>query len=540
LTEVGELAKQCTLQAPFHLHLPRMKHTYRWTRLLLAALLFFGALGASAQQTWRPFRPGLIYAYKEAAGATGSPIYTLRVDSAYATPSGDSVYAFNRLLRTSTTVLRGALKSRNNLFGALLRWRPGQAGYTLEALMQTDVQAPISLELFPRAAVGSSWNASTQPLRTATLVSRSWQTVSPGVHDTVAVININASGTVSTVRLSRRYGLLAGPQWLGGAAGSQLEQALLPASFEQSFYSPLQLFDVRPGDEFGYQEYDMGVTPVRCYDNKLLRRILGRRLTTDSLIITYQEQGRHEDFGYTGYCTPVAQVIYSPITVKRWALARAGNQWLPSGARLQPAALRLLTGEYVVGIGPVPGPPYLLVGLPIGSGGFSSCGPSSAARISYTPYYQQNYQPSGGATPVYQTGVDYAAWQYGFSAGLTTTVEDFSGLIYYRKTVNGVIQTCGSPLGFVNLLPTRAAQAAALASLHPNPALESATLTLTAPARSGQFLHLTDVLGRTVWSAPVLTGQTAIAVPLAGQPAGIYLLHLSGTAATATWKLTHE
>ncbi len=78
-------------------------------------------------------------------------------------------------------------------------------------------------------------------------------------------------------------------------------------------------------------------------------------------------------------------------------------------------------------------------------------------------------------------------------------------------------------------------------TLHPNPAPEAATLTLAQPARVGAALRLTDALGRTVWSAPVATGQTVASVPLVGQPAGLYLLHLTGPdGATATWKLTHE
>ena len=96
-------------------------------------------------------------------------------------------------------------------------------------------------------------------------------------------------------------------------------------------------------------------------------------------------------------------------------------------------------------------------------------------------------------------------------------------------------------MNFANLLPTRATQAAAIATLHPNPASEAATLTLATPARAGSSLRLTDALGRAVWSAPVPAGQTAVAVPLAGQPAGLYLLHLTGPDGTnATWKLTHE
>lgn len=517
-----------------------MKHAYPWARPLLAALFSFIALSASAQQAWRPFRPGLIYGYREAAGtgSTSSLVYTLRVDSAYATAGGDSVFTFNRLLRAapSNAAPRGMVKSRDNLFGALMRWRPGQASYTLEAQAQPNVQTAVSLELFPRAAVGSTWNASSQPLRTATLTSRTWQTISPGVQDTVAVITITAAGASTTVRLSRSHGLLAGPQWLGGTAtGSQLEQAVLPARFEDSFYSPSQLFDVQPGDEFGYEPFDIGLVTVQCSNYKVLRRILSKQITADSIIIRYQEQSRTQQFGYAGYCYTPAQITYSPITVKIWALARRGYQWQPNVSTLQPAVLRLLTGEYVPST--LPFSTNVLVGLPIGMGGSSSCLPGT--RISYGPYYLQ----LGAATPTYQTGLDYAAWQYVFGQGLTI-ISEGPGLlsqIYVRKNVNGVIQICGNPLTFATLLPARAAQAAALATLHPNPAAEAATLTLAQPARPGTALRLTDALGRAVWAAPVPAGQSAVAVPLAGQPAGLYLLHLSGAdGANATWKLTHE
>ncbi|WP_201979239.1 T9SS type A sorting domain-containing protein [Hymenobacter rubidus] len=514
-----------------------MKNPYR----ILALALAVGScqLSAHAQQLWRPFRPGLIYSYAATPVTSSSEYYTLRVDSAYATAGGDSVYAFNRRLRTTAVNSGGGgpvVKSRNNLFGAMLRWRPGQASYTLEALAQTGVQAPVSLMLFPRAAVGSSWVASASPAQTATLVSRSWQTISPGVQDTVAVISI-AGATIQTVRLSRRYGLLAGPQWLGGATGGQLEQPILPARFEQSLYSSTRLFDMQPGDEFGYNEEDP-IAVVQCYDSKVLRRVTRRQLTSDSLIITYLEQTRYERYGYPGaHCNGPAQVTYYPIVVKRWALALSGNVWQSMGTPLPLGALRLLTGEYVngpvPGSGPVTSPSYLFAGLPIA--GPSSYGCSTGRTVSYIPFYPLN----GGSS--YGTGVDYFAWNFTFSPGMGPSFERDYNLIYSRKTVNGVTTICGSPLAFVNLLATRAEQAAAIASLAPNPAAETATLTLAQPARPGHTLRLTDALGRPVWSTPVATGQTAVAVPLAGQPAGLYLLHLNGPDGTSvSWKLVHE
>ncbi|GAA4042257.1 hypothetical protein GCM10022409_30310 [Hymenobacter glaciei] len=514
-----------------------MKYAYSWARPLLAALFLFTSFGASAQQAWRPFRLGLIYSYAAVPATNSREYFTLRVDSAYVAANGDSVYAFNRRLReqVASSGRSGMARSKNNLFGASLRWQPGQPGYTLEALGQTDVQAAVSLTLFPRAAVGSSWTASSQPARTATLVSRSWQTVSPGVQDSVAVINI-AGPSAQTVRLSRRYGLLEGPQWLGGAAGGQLEQAALPTNFEQSVYSPLRLFDMQVGDEFGYSVVDV-IATVQCYDNKTLRRIIGRQLTNDSLIITFREQKRDEWYGYPGVCGGAASVTYQPIAVKRWALARRGNAWQSTGNSLPVGALRLLTGEYVYGPVPESGPivssPYLLAGLPIVT---STNGCATGLTVRYMPVYQQS-----GASNTYSPGVDYFAWGFFFNPGVGPSFERNYGMQYYRKTVNGVTTTCGTPQDFVTLLPTRAAQAAAVAMLVPNPATEAATLMLVQPARPGNTLRLTDALGRMVWSSPITDGQTTATIPLSGQPAGLYLLRLSGAnGVSATWKLLHQ
>ena len=81
------------------------------------------------------------------------------------------------------------------------------------------------------------------------------------------------------------------------------------------------------------------------------------------------------------------------------------------------------------------------------------------------------------------TGIDIG-WRQEFSLGLGLgEVATFDlQLVYYRRSV-GTPLTCGSPAGFANLLPTKAAQAADLATLHPNHANEQTTLTLAQPAR---------------------------------------------------------
>ena len=80
--------------------------------------------------------------------------------------------------------------------------------------------------------------------------------------------------------------------------------------------------------------------------------------------------------------------------------------------------------------------------------------------------------------------------------------------------------------------------------MYPNPATEAATLTLATLAtlaRSGYALRLTDALGCFVWSSLVPAGQTAVTVPLAGQPVGLHLLYLGGpNVFSASWKVMYE
>lgn len=513
-----------------------MKNAYRWMRPLLAAMLLFIGLKAQAQQPWRPFRPGLIYAF---SGPGSGSAHTLRLDSAFVTATGDSSWTFKRLMRTSdnreqsTNPSGHYRKSRNNLFGARLTWQRTQGAFVLENMAESGFQTAISLQLRPQALVGSTWTASGVPVITATLTSRGWQPVNASAgspSDSVAVISLS-SGQV--VRLSRTYGLLQGPQWLGVAASApQWTQARLPMTLAQSPYNPTLLFNLQPGDEMGYyNDPFMGslFPSFPSSESYTLRRILSRQLTADSLSFTYQEQTRTNFFA-----TPTggtARTETYPIYVGRWAIS------LRTGNSRQFPVLPLLTGEYVnASAGSVP---PLLVGRGIlMNSNVNGCIPSGL-YIGFIEVFPGFNAPA----KQYSTGIDIG-WQqqYSLALGLGPVYTGDTRLVYYRRSVGaGSSVSCGSPQGFANLLPTRAAQAVALATLHPNPAAESATLTLAQPARPGQRLRLTDALGRQVWSGPVATGQTSVAVPLAGQPAGLYLLHMLSAEGTATtWKLNHE
>lgn len=127
--------------------------------------------------------------------AAPTPVHTLRVDSAYATPAGNSVYSFNRLLRPA---LGGApyplFRSRNNLLGARLRWRPGTSDYYLEANAESALGAAgaVALLLRPRTAVGSTWVASTAPTLVATLSRRTLGAAGAGLDSLVTITLSNS------------------------------------------------------------------------------------------------------------------------------------------------------------------------------------------------------------------------------------------------------------------------------------------------------------------------------------------------------------
>ncbi|MBO2009634.1 T9SS type A sorting domain-containing protein [Hymenobacter negativus] len=503
-----------------------MKHPYSWAQPILAALSLFIASRANAQQAWRPFRPGLIYAF---SGPGSSSVHTLRLDSAYRTAAGDSAWAFGRILKTSdgheqsTNPYGIYRKSRNNLFGSNLLWVAGTSEFVLENVAEGTYQAALSLRLRPRAAVGTTWTASTAPALTATLTSRSLEQVQ-GVSDSVAVITLS-SGQV--LRLSRSYGLLEGPQWLGStSAATQWVQTHLPQTLMQSPYNPLALFTMQPGDEMGYEANPFNIMPYGGSRSHILRRIITRQQTADSLIFTTQEQRRTEFFASP---STSGSVQTYPIGRGRWAFS------LRTGKSAQFPALPLLTGEYVPMYASAQPPYYVGRGITTSSSS-TGCGPSGQ-YLSFIGVFPGFNAPAGQ----YSTGIDIG-WQQGFSLalglGYVFTV-DGEALLYYRRNAGSPL-TCGSPMNFINLLPTRAAEAAKLATLHPNPATDIATLILAQPARTGTSLHLSDALGRTVWSTAVPAGQTDVAVPIAGQPAGLYLLHLSSPGTTSSWKLTHE
>jgi hypothetical protein len=500
--------------------------------LLLGQLL---SLQAAAQTDWRPFRPKLIYSYATGV-TTNSSIFLLRLDSAYTTAGGDSVWAFNRLLRPANNgvpanyAFASNRKSRNNLFGAKLIWRPGSSEFVLENVGEGSSQSALSLTLRPRAAVGSTWAASTAPALSATLTSRAWQPVSSAAgspSDSVATITLS-SGQV--LRLSRRYGLLEGPRWLSTASGTeQWTITALPATLAQSPLYPATLFTWQPGNVLGYEAESYSSSPITCSRTYILRQIVTRQIVGDSLLLTFREQSRTQNSGAPG-CGTTAGSIINPVQMGRIALS------LRTGQSPQYPALSLLTGEYKADVAGFPQALWEGLGLlPPTSG---SCG-SGSVRLVYRRMYPQAGMPAG----TYMPGLDALGWYQTFDSvhGLGDVATYYTMLQYYDLSSSGG-GICGtSQPNYAGLLPIRAAQAAAIASLHPNPAADAAMLMLTAPARPDTRVTLRDVLGRVVWETRLATGQTNSPIPLANQPAGVYLVQVeTASQAAVTLRLVKE
>ncbi len=499
-----------------------MKHSYLLAALLVCAL---GRHSQAQTSAWRPFRPGLVYAFAQAA-STGT-LHTLRTDSAYATTTGDSVYTFNRLLRpiSASSALYG--KSRNNLLGARLRWQPGTHDFYLEANAEPALGITQATTLFlrPTVAVGNTWAASTQPALTATLSSRTLGAVGNAADSLVTITLSNGQVLI----VSKHYGLVQGPQWLTLAPGSSTWYQPSPPQAGLGFYDPLKLFVLNVGDELGYDliDYAFGAGLV-CSWGYMLRRITGRQLTADSLVLRFSQQRRATISGAPG-CSAAGTTV-SSVSTGRWAIS------LRTGRSAQFSPFTLLTGEYTV-VGPTSSP-TLLIGRSVGTRAAGNGCLSGAQIIGFVPMYPYQNQAN-----VYVGGLDDAAYLNEFTSSLglgpitiSSTINRDYSLTYYSR--NGV--TCGSRANFATLLPSRAAQAAAAATLYPNPATDAATLTLNEPTRPGSMLVLTDALGRRVWDMALVPSQTVLSIPLTNQPAGLYLVQLLAPgSAPLTWKLQH-
>ncbi|PJJ58924.1 T9SS type A sorting domain-containing protein [Hymenobacter chitinivorans] len=502
---------------------------------LLLIGIGLGQQAAQAQQ-WRPFRPNQdVHAFR---GASADTVFTMRLDSA-GVQGADSVYYFNRTLRRANPFdVYPWQKSRNNKLGQQLRYNPAARTYALYwdggPTMGNTMDRMLVLK--PFAKVGDTWSSYfTDYGVSTTLVSRGTQ-VLDGVTDSVATFRCS-SGT--TVVLSKNNGVVSASQDLlfGVPNAKVLTLARRPAPAGRSYYNPLSLLDLQPGNELGYYREPLIYSTFACYTGQSLRRVLTRQLTADSLIYTFQQQSSvtyssAPNCGGTGFPT------VSPVQVVRLAASLRTGRWAggsrPNGA-LIPAGADLLAYEYRV----MPGASntvllgYPVVTTPTGSG---TC--SAPALLRQQELYRNR---SGNGTYAEFPAIDLAGWKQELSPGVGILRQSEQQLTYSRRTANGADQICGSRTSFGTLLPTKAAQAAALMALFPNPAAELVTLRLAQAPAAATTVRLLDKLGRCVLVRDLQAGQLELNLPLHEVAAGLYIVEVQrGTEGVQHLKLQHS
>ncbi|HLK98419.1 MAG TPA: hypothetical protein VK364_11675, partial [Hymenobacter sp.] len=218
-----------------------MKYLYRF--LILCACLNWLPTQA---QNWRPFRAnGDVHAFR---GASADTVLTLRLDSA-AVQGVDSVYYFNRTVRRRSSF--EWRKSLNNQFGKLMRYDLAQRTYYLfwDGGPNTGLTLDKTMVLKPFARIGETWTSGFTDFGIeTTLISRGVRLVD-GVSDSIATFRLGNAPGVQVV-LSKNFGLVSGPADLrfGPGPTKMLTIARRPAPAGQSYYNPLALLDLQPGD----------------------------------------------------------------------------------------------------------------------------------------------------------------------------------------------------------------------------------------------------------------------------------------------------
>ncbi|WP_375437046.1 T9SS type A sorting domain-containing protein [uncultured Hymenobacter sp.] len=495
-----------------------MKYLYR----LLFICVGLNWLPSQAQ-SWRPFRPnGDVHAFR---GASTDTILTLRLDSA-GTQGADSVYYFNRTMRRTNGI--AWQKSRNNQFGKLMRYNAAQRTYTLfwDGGPTPILTLDLALVLKPFARIGDTWtSACTDVGYRTTLVARGTAMVD-GMLDSVATFQLgNAPANVQVV-LSKNFGLVSAPADLRFCSGRprMLTLARRPAPAGLSYYNPLTLLDLQPGDEVGYYQEPTAFSTFPCYTGWLLQRVLSRRVTADSVVYTVQQQSQ-TTYSNAPSCPGTGSFI-TPIATIRTAASRRTGRWIRSSgvnSVALPLGADLLAYEYRAETTPQN---TLLMGhAVVANRAGNTCGGSAFLR------QERLYRSGSSSSYMYSPGIDALGWQQLLGVNVGVIAQYEYNLVYVRRTVNGTVQTCGNRANFALLLPTKTAQRAAAVQLYPNPATATVTLTLPVPARTRVDVQLLDALGCVVQSQQLQVGQTTIELPLLGLTAGMYLVKVQALGA---------
>ncbi len=445
----------------------------------------------------------------------GDTTHTLRLEAGtpVAGSPTDSLFRFTK--RAGTIPLVGFITCTmrlrlDNLFGATLRSQP-RAVFTLTAANGR------TLTLRPRAPLGQNWATGIAGL-TASVTGRVVSSrVLGGVADSVVTITFSDG---QALFLTKTHGFLEGPSLDSYLNGRNRRLPLVLTALPErrlgaSALGARAVHDYQPGGVFQRVSKDYS-TRILCTQTWQQDSVLTRQLSRTGDTITYTIRTRRRS-QITGACTFTggSSTSYSTSTTTFRAVKETPE--LPE-----------LTAN-------VPQAPLLTI-----SGGYFA---SAATRSSSTRFggrFEHSVLRRGVCGPL---GIDSVGlkepvadadvlWQYATGLGLTyfsfigLPTSSTTELTAFRKGT----QAWGTFFGPTTLLAARDVRpAAATTTVFPNPFSEALTVSFVLASAQPVGSAIYDALGRQVRTAPAVrlgAGSQRLALPTAGLPAGVYMLHL--------------
>lgn len=492
-----------------------------------AAALFLLALTTQAQ-SYRPFRPGLLY---QLSSAVGDSTFSIRLDKTGGYVLNDSVYAFNTRLQQNAPGPSSACTSDYRHFNGGVG--PFGAVLTIQATGRATPEYRLgigatTLVLQPGAPLNQPWNALGS--LTAQVTSRAVEPVL-GQPDSVVTITFSDG---RALKLSKTWGFVSGPvgqDYLQGRRTvRQWSLAALPTKqLGQVRLGARAMYNFQPGDVFWYSVSERSGSvptptpgPTRTYyGDSVLTRTVSRSGDT----ITYRIA--------RGTTSPQPWSIYTLVVHERMLprLLEPSNRYEPN------ANSSGNDGVWLTDMVPLRG----------------SYNDRPVQRL-FSRYY--HCIAPGNRMWVRASMPDLEQYDY-YSPGLgqvhaaiinTTCCYTFKTLMGYRKqgiptpgNPNPAVEQWGTLYQFGRVLLSAADhRPAASTAAFPNPVGRELTVRFEAGRPQTATLSLYNALGQLVHQhqATVTAGAAQLQLPLPQLPAGLYTLHLRHDDRTEVLKLT--
>lgn len=492
--------------------------------LLTTALLAPTLALSQTTMDYRPFRPGHTHTYQTQASASVYPVMrTVRLGAGELRGT-DSVYHFAPAYRevAGDTLNPSCLppafgvymvQNPNSPFGAEM-----QVAANGEYLLRMSTGRTVRLQS-RGLHVGNSWQFCNNPLITATVTQRTVQLLGTAqVPDSVVVLTLS---TGDSVALSKNYGLLAGLdlRTLQVAPRPTLTFLTVPERGLGGLPNDAPV-DWQPGDSVLW--YGSSNATIACSHYWSLTCYRTRRTNPAGDTVYYGGTQQYISINYSGGpCGPGGTSVgpVMPFTEARY---------------MGPSTQGLLLGQ----LSGVPGTTQRFVNRGAYYLPGTAAGCFAGWRFSYTEIYSVDSctQALSYGPPDWGTYYETLA---GFGRISGGSAWDSGSISWYRHGST----ICGSLMGFPRsvflatpaLLPEKAVQ------LYPNPATESARLSLSGTKGGALTLTVTDALGRLTWRQQTTIGPDAeVALPVQSWPRGVYLVRVQLPEGGRTLRLVRE